>query len=333
MTEEIEKKKDIQANGWSAGDRNGNIPHEKINERFPDIKPSMQIIWKNVIIMSYIHLFSVYAIVQLRHCFLKTLLFGFITGFFSELGVTAGAHRLWTHRSYKAKLPLRTFLMIINTLALQNSIFDWSRDHRSHHKYSETDADPHNARRGFFFCHIGWLMVRKHPDVIRKGKNIPLNDLLDDPVIAFQRKYFLLLAPLCCFIIPSIIPWYFWGETLWNGYCMSVLRYCCVLNITWTVNSFAHLFGDRPYDRTIHPAENYFVSLAAIGEGFHNYHHTFPSDYSTSEYGYRLNPTTAFIDLMAFIGQAYDRKSTTKNAIQSRMKRTGKYSDIKEAGW
>ena len=31
--------------------------------------------------------------------------------------------------------------------------------------------------------------------------------------------------------------------------------------------------------------ENLFVAFGAIGEGFHNYHHTFPQDYSTSEFG------------------------------------------------
>lgn len=72
--------------------------------------------------------------------------------------------------------------------SLQNDIFEWSRDHRAHHKYSETDADPHNSRRGFFFSHIGWLLVRKHPDVIEKGSKIDLTDLLADPVVLFQRK-------------------------------------------------------------------------------------------------------------------------------------------------
>lgn len=71
---------------------------------------------------------------------------------------------------------------------LQNDIFEWARDHRVHHKYSETDADPHNARRGFFFSHIGWLFVRKHQDVIEKGRKLDFTDLLDDPVVRFQRK-------------------------------------------------------------------------------------------------------------------------------------------------
>lgn len=68
-------------------------------------------------------------------------------------------------------------------------MYDWARNHRVHHKYSDTDADPHNASRGFFFSHIGWLMVRKHPDVLEKGKGVDFSDLLQDSVVVFQRKY------------------------------------------------------------------------------------------------------------------------------------------------
>uniref|UniRef100_V5IDH4 Putative fatty acid desaturase n=1 Tax=Ixodes ricinus TaxID=34613 RepID=V5IDH4_IXORI len=81
----------------------------------------------------------------------KTLLFTLFYVGCSGLSVTAGAHRLWSHRSYKAKLPLRTLLMLFNCMAGQNDIYDWVRDHRVHHKYSETDADPHNVNRGVLF--------------------------------------------------------------------------------------------------------------------------------------------------------------------------------------
>lgn len=63
-------------------------------------------------------------------------------------GITAGAHRLWAHRTYKAKLPLRILLAIFQTMAFQNHIYEWVRDHRAHHKFTDTDADPHNASRG-----------------------------------------------------------------------------------------------------------------------------------------------------------------------------------------
>jgi len=77
---------------------------------------------------------------------------------------------------------------VLSTCEDFNDIIEWSRDHRTHHKFSETDADPHNAKRGFFFSHVGWLLCRKHPDVIEKGKCIKIEDLLADPVLQFQRK-------------------------------------------------------------------------------------------------------------------------------------------------
>lgn len=57
-----------------------------------------------------------------------------------------------------------------------------------HHKFSETDADPHNAKRGFFFAHVGWLMLRKHPKVIEKGNQVDMSDILNDPVVQFHQK-------------------------------------------------------------------------------------------------------------------------------------------------
>lgn len=104
------------------------------------------------------------------------------------IGITGGAHRLWAHRAYKAKWPLRVILVVFNTVAFQDAAFHWARDHRVHHKYSETDADPHNATRGFFFSHVGWLLCKKHPDVVAKGKGLDLTDLRADRVLMFQLK-------------------------------------------------------------------------------------------------------------------------------------------------
>ncbi|GBM28856.1 Stearoyl-CoA desaturase 5 [Araneus ventricosus] len=106
----------------------------------------------------------------------------------SVLGITAGVHRLWSHRSYKARWPLRVFLCILNCVGFQNDIYEWCRDHRVHHKFTETNADPHNVKRGFFFAHIGWLMCKKHPEVAKKGKTVFVEDLMADPIVRFQRQ-------------------------------------------------------------------------------------------------------------------------------------------------
>lgn len=123
-----------------------------------------------------------------------------VATYFAAVGVTAGSHRLWTHRTYKAKFSLRVFLAFWQTVALQNDILEWARDHRVHHKFTDTDADPHNASRGFFFSHIGWLLVKKHKDVMNKGKTVDLSDIAADPIVRFQQKYFFFLF-LHCFLI------------------------------------------------------------------------------------------------------------------------------------
>lgn len=133
---------------------------------------------------------------------------------------------------------------------------------------------------------------------------------------------------MCCFVIPTLVPWYFWDESfLVSFYLAAILRYSAGLNATWLVNSAAHMWGNKPYDMTINPVQNLGVAFTAVGEGFHNYHHVFPHDYSTSEYGWHFNVTTMFIDFMAMIGQAYDRRRIPTKVVLQRKARTGDGSE------
>jgi len=281
------------------------------------------IVWGNVVKFILLHGLALYGLTLLPGLSIASWLFLFLTYQFSGLGITAGAHRLWAHRAYKATLPLRLFLVVANSMAGQNSVYTWSRDHRLHHKCSETQGDPHNANRGFFFSHMGWLLVRKHPAVMKAGKTISMSDLEQDPVVMFQHRHYIPCFLLAGFVLPTIVPCLLWGEDPATAYFMSVIRYVAVLHFTWLVNSAAHMFGMKPYDRDIGPAENRLVSVLAMGEGFHNYHHTFPYDYSTSEWGFRLNATTRFIDAMAALGLAYNLRSASAETVTARAIRTG----------
>lgn len=105
--------------------------------------------------------------------------------------MTAGAHRLWSHRSYEAKWPLRLILAIWHCIAIQRNIYTWCVDHRIHHKYCATEADPHNVRKGFFYSHIGWLLYSRPNEVVKKEKLINYDDLLADSIVRFQKRYLL----------------------------------------------------------------------------------------------------------------------------------------------
>jgi stearoyl-CoA desaturase (delta-9 desaturase) len=214
--------------------------------------------------------------------------------------------------------------MLCASMANEGSIFHWVRDHRVHHKYSETNADPHNATRGFFFAHCGWLLIKKHPDVIKAGRDIDLTDLLNDPVVMFQKKCDPWINVFMCFFFPAIISTALWGEDFWNGVMVTgFLRYVVVLHFTWMVNSAAHLYGDHPYDTASYPAENPFVAIVTGGEGWHNWHHKYPYDYATSEFGgfAQYNLGKGAIDLFCWLGLAWGRKRATAAWAHGRARR------------
>jgi len=305
----------------SASDEDGDVlKNAQILAKDPYTR---QIVWPNILKFIILHSLALYGLTFLPSLTWQSWIFLLATYQFSGAGITAGAHRLWSHKTYKAKSPLRLFLAIANSMAGENSIYVWTRDHRTHHKCSETVGDPHNANRGFFFAHMGWLLVRKHPEVIKEGKTINMTDLENDPIVMFQHKHYIKCFLMVGFVLPTLIPHLFWGESLTTAYFMAVVRYVAVLHFTWLVNSAAHFYGMKPYDRTIGPTENMAVSVLAMGEGFHNYHHTFPYDYSTSEWGFSYNVTTIFIEAMAAIGQAYDLRRASEETVKARAARTG----------
>ncbi|XP_047019018.1 (11Z)-hexadec-11-enoyl-CoA conjugase [Helicoverpa zea] len=286
-----------------------------------------QIRWPDLTVQVLLHLVSIYGLYLMisNQVKLLTILFALGTIYTSGFGITAGVHRLWSHRAYRARLPLRILLAILFTITGQRDIYIWALDHRVHHKYSETVADPHDVRRGFWFAHVGWLVLTPHPAA--ENRRIALRptcaDLLADPVVRLQKKFFIPLFALLNIALPIWVPWYCWSETLVNSFVISfVTRFTITLNIAFSVNSFAHMWGNKPYDRFIKSVENSLVSLAALGEGWHNYHHVFPWDYRTSELG-KLNISTGFIDFFARIGWAYDLKAATYDMISKRAQRCG----------
>ncbi|XP_015590292.1 acyl-CoA Delta(11) desaturase [Cephus cinctus] len=324
-------QQDVRQEKTSTGQKTG----AKSSDQTPKTQKSKyewNIVWRNVIAFVYLHVGALYGFyLFFAGAKFLTVLWTILIAATAAVGITAGAHRLWAHKSYKAKWPMRIILMVFQTIAFQNHIYEWVRDHRVHHKFTDTDADPHNAKRGFFFSHMGWLLIRKHPDVITKGATVDMSDLEKDPIVVWQRRLYIILMPLCCFLVPTWIPCYFWGETAMYSWYATIFRYTASLNLTWLVNSAAHIWGTKPYDNSISPTDNIRIAIGAFGEGWHNYHHVFPWDYKAAELGnYKGNFTTAFIDAFAWLGLAYDLKTVPVEMVQKRAARTGDGTRIQQ---
>jgi len=167
-------------------------------------------------------------------------------------------------------------------------------------------------------------MLKKHPDCKATQKIVHMADLELDPVVMFQKRHYKKLFFIAGFLIPVSLGCLIWGQPLWESILLNFFgRYCLLLNITWTVNSLAHMYGNKPYDSSVLASENAFVSFLGYGEGWHNYHHTFPWDYKTSEYGMRFNLTRDIIEFCERIGWAYNLKEASADMVQKRIMRTG----------
>ncbi|KAF0716836.1 Aste57867_2631 [Aphanomyces stellatus] len=269
--------------------------------------------WVAIAAVGAYHVFALAAIPRIWTCKWQTHVCAIVFYQLGGLGVTAGIHRLWSHRSYKASDPVRFFLILCSAIANQGTTFHWARDHRVHHKFTDTDADPTNAKRGLFFAHIGWLFVKKHPKVIEAGKQLNVDDLLQDWCIQLENYCHPFGQIFMCLIVPMLLCHFGWGESLSNGLLVPGFLRCVLgLHATWCINSVAHapIFGYTPYDAGISATDNFWVSLGILGEGWHNWHHAFPYDYAASEYGIasQWNPAKLFIDACAYVGLVTGRK-------------------------
>ncbi|XP_044740109.1 acyl-CoA Delta-9 desaturase-like [Chrysoperla carnea] len=270
--------------------------------------------WTHIVLFGLFHIQAIYGMyLSLTSAKLLTNIFAYVLSWLSGFSLAAAAHRLWSHHAYKATWQLKLIFMLLQTMAFQESLYLWCRNHRMHHKFLDTDADPHNSRRGFFYSHIGWLIVEPHPEYMAKRKLIDMSDLKKDPFIRFQIRYYYPLLFLLCFLLPTIIPWYY-----------IFLRYILVLNSTCLANSWAHIWGTQPYEKGNSGRNSFFMSLIAMGEGWHNYHHTFPWDYRTSELGgWHMTPIVVILNLLAKVGWVYDMKTVSNDMILKRIQRTG----------
>jgi len=226
------------------------------------------------------------------------------------LGITAGAHRLWSHKSFEAAFPVRVVFMLANSAAHQGSIYQWSKHHKMHHKHTDTELDPHSIQYGFWYSHVGWIFFRKTDAFREASRLIQMDDLKKDTVVMFQQKYYFLLSNLFCFILPTLYGKYMWDSYTIGYLYFGVLRWILLLHATWCVNSVAHMWGSTPYNPRISSRQSTVTSIIAVGEGWHNYHHTYPYDYRASEFNWNneWNPTTFLLDSLSSVGLVWNKK-------------------------
>ena len=229
------------------------------------------------------------------------------------ISITAGYHRLLSHRAYKAHPLVKNFLLLGSTLAVQGSAFDWVSGHRTHHRHvDDLMEDPYSAQRGFFFSHIGW-MLRNYPSGRFDYKNIP--DLTKDKVLQIQHKYYGLWVLATNVAMVAAVGWLIgdvWGTLILAG----LLRLVLTHHFTFFINSLCHMFGTRPYTDTNSARDNFFLAIFTWGEGYHNYHHFFQYDYRNGVKWWQYDPTKWLIVGLSKLGLTSELRTVDDTTIK-----------------
>lgn len=216
--------------------------------------------------------------------------------------ITLGYHRLFSHLSFQAHWSVRLLTLLFGAAAFENSALMWSAEHRRHHKFVDHDDDPYNINKGFFWAHMGWLLVKMDPSP--SYDNVP--DLMRDRLVQWQHRYVQWIAVVMGFLFPAALGlmWGGWQSALGGLLIGGVARVVAVQHVTFFINSLCHTIGKQPYSSRCTARDSWILAVLTFGEGYHNYHHEFQHDYRNGVKPWQFDPTKWTIWTLAKLGLA-----------------------------
>ena len=212
--------------------------------------------------------------------------------------VTAAYHRYFAHRSFRTSRAFQLVLAVLAQSAGQKGVIWWASHHRWHHKHSDTPRDVHSALlRGFWYSHVGWVLRSEW-----NGTDESLvKDLSRCPELRFLNRSGMEVVPMAAlglaFLLIGGLSGFVWGflvssVLLWHG--------------SFSINSFAHVFGSRRYATTDDSRNSWLLAIATTGEGWHNNHHHYPSSVKQGFRWWQIDVTYYVLWLLARVGLVWD---------------------------
>ena len=225
------------------------------------------------------------------------------------LSVTAGYHRLFAHKTYQAAWPVRLFFLVFGAASLENSVLNWAADHRVHHTHVDEERDPYNITKGFWWAHIGWIFFENETP-----SQTVVRDLLEDPLVVWQNRWYHVVGLGIAFGVPLLVG-LLTGNVLGCLLIGGVLRVVVSHHTTFFINSLCHMIGRQPYSKEHTARDSGIMAVLAFGEGYHNYHHSFPFDYRNGVKAWQFDPAKWAIYLLSKVGLTRDLRRAPEAAV------------------
>ena len=270
--------------------------------------------------------------------------------FFTAMGITVGYHRLFTHRSFETTPAVKFIFAILGSMAVEGPVLKWVAMHRRHHQHSDDEGDPHSPHHhgsgirgvlaGMWHAHVGWIFDGDPGDLSRY-----VADLLHDRMVRIASKTWMLWTALGL-VLPAVIgglasgTWLLWAVVglllpaalaglvtmTWTGALLGFVwgglaRVFLVHHVTWSVNSVCHLWGTRPFASRDESRNNPVFGVLALGEGWHNNHHAFPTSARHGLRWWEIDLSYWVIRAMAAVGLAWNVRVPDARAVEAKRRR------------
>ncbi len=234
-------------------------------------------------------------------------------------GLTAFYHRYYSHRAFKTSRVFQFGGAVLGALALQKGPLWWAAHHREHHRHSDQDGDVHSPHpEGFLWSHIGWLLYRQNsamrPELVRDWMRFPELVWLErwSPALAIGLALVLFVTGELLRRFAPGLQTDGWMLLTWGFFVSTVFLY----HVTYSVNSFAHLFGSRRFQTKDASRNNWWVALLALGEGWHNNHHHYQSSARQGFYWWEIDVTYYVLWLFSRLGLVWDLRPVPSHILQ-----------------
>jgi stearoyl-CoA desaturase (delta-9 desaturase) len=241
--------------------------------------------------------------------------------FLTGLGITVGYHRLFTHRSFETNPVVRFVFAVLGSMAVQGPLLKWVATHRQHHQHSDTPDDPHTPHhsgrgvlgliRGFWYAHVGWTFGPDPAGLMRYVPDLRRSAALR--VVSALFPLWVVLGLAVPTVLGGLLTWSWQGVVLgliWGG----LVRVLLVHHVTWSINSACHLWGGKPFACGDESRNNLLFGVLALGEGWHNNHHAFPTSARHGLRWWQIDASYWVIRGLELAGLAWNVKLPAKAA-------------------
>lgn len=251
------------------------------------------------------------------------LIFYFIRMF----AITAFFHRYLSHKTFQTSRVVQFIFVLIGTMSAQRGPLWWAAHHRYHHRYTDTDHDPHSSKHGFWYSHVGWFLNEQN---FSTRKEV-IKDWLKFPEIVWLDRFSLPVVLITALAIYGFGEWLAGAypsfgtsglQLLVWGFVVSTVL---LIHATLCINSLAHLYGSRDFETPDNSRNNLFLSIITLGEGWHNNHHYYAGSTRQGFFWWQIDITYYLLKVMSWLGLIWGIKPVPQRIYTARKNQLKKF--------